>query len=292
MQLLNSKFFKPIGLTVLTAILVGLASLYQSKVLKVEASVQVIVVSHTAIPFGTVFPGEDLAETYTVALDTSTVGASYTTFLAPINGLEDLCPFLEIRNIDNPLESDSLARGILQRPTDTLDKWQVRFKVPAIKGEVSQDHEGKIIVKGGEFGCKIIISAKPELLKPKISLKKQGVVDQQDKITYTLSYEVLGQGTLTNAVLTDMLPFNTTFVSASNGGTYNAGAVTWYLGALTAPSVKSVQVVVNASNRFNTRICSTLVENKARLMGGNQQIVFAGHSLIIDHCRKQLNVRR
>ncbi|HET9869013.1 MAG TPA: hypothetical protein VFR02_00755, partial [bacterium] len=55
-----------------------------------------------------------------------------------------------------------------------------------------------------------------------------------DMITYTLTYSNLGSTTISNAAVTDTLPSGMTYVngSASNGGLFNAGQVTWALPAL------------------------------------------------------------
>ena len=250
MKTIAKKTYRLGGLTFLTVIMVAIGSFWQTNVLKVEASVQVLLVNKTAIPFGTIFPGEDLAETYTVALDTSINVATYTTTLSPISGLKDLCPLLEIKNIDTPAEpGDDFTESDLNRPADTIDKWQVRIKVPAIQGQVSQDHDGKIIVRGGDFGCKILIVTKIPR-KPEVTFKKVGVADSNGRITYTLGYNVTGSGVLTGVVVTDTLPAFTTFVSATGGGTHSAGVVTWNLGNLTAPTSGSMQVVVDTF--FNT----------------------------------------
>jgi hypothetical protein len=52
-------------------------------------------------------------------------------------------------------------------------------------------------------------------------------------VTWTLSY-TLTNGPVTNAVITDPLPEFLNFVSASNGGTFAAGVITWNLGTLTS----------------------------------------------------------
>ena len=49
---------KKLGLTGLTVLLVTGGSLWQSSLLQVQASVQVLLVSRTAIAFGNVFPGD------------------------------------------------------------------------------------------------------------------------------------------------------------------------------------------------------------------------------------------
>ncbi len=48
-----------------------------------------------------------------------------------------------------------------------------------------------------------------------------------DTLTYTLVVTNVGNTAATGVVLTDTLPANTTFVSASNGGTLGGGVVTW-----------------------------------------------------------------
>ncbi len=54
-------------------------------------------------------------------------------------------------------------------------------------------------------------------------------VNAGSNITYTISYSNTGGSQATGVVITDTIPANTTFVSASNGGTLAAGVVTWNL---------------------------------------------------------------
>jgi hypothetical protein len=150
---------KKFGLIILTVLLVGGGSFFQQRVLKVNASIQVLLTSGTAIAFGDVFPGENLSETYTVKLDQSTNSATYVTATSTITGLLDLCPYLNIHSIDPPAEHDTLAASTLTRGAgDVLDNWQVQLSVPGIKGQLSQDHNGGIIIQGGDFGCKITVT--------------------------------------------------------------------------------------------------------------------------------------
>src|SRR5260221_11914265 len=51
-------------------------------------------------------------------------------------------------------------------------------------------------------------------------------------ITYTLSYSNTGNQNATGVVIADTIPANTSFVSATGGGTLAAGVVTWNIGAL------------------------------------------------------------
>src|SRR2546428_638439 len=67
-------------------------------------------------------------------------------------------------------------------------------------------------------------------------------------ITYTLAYSNTGNSGATAVVLSDTVPVNTTFVSATGGGTLSAGVVTWSIGALAAGGSGSVQLVVRVNS--------------------------------------------
>lgn len=150
---------KKLSLIVLAALLILAGSVLQAHVLRVRAAVNVLLVSNTAIPFGTVFPGEEASETYTVALDTSADVATYETVLSPVPDVQNLCSFLDVTNADVHGETDTLATSTLRGPDDTVDHWRVRLLVPGIRGHIAQNHEGDIVVRGGEYGCKISITS-------------------------------------------------------------------------------------------------------------------------------------
>src|SRR5438034_1345839 len=67
-------------------------------------------------------------------------------------------------------------------------------------------------------------------------------------ITYTLAYANTGNSGASAVVLSDTVPVNTTFVSATGGGTLSAGVVTWSIGALAAGASGSVQLVVRVNS--------------------------------------------
>lgn len=75
-------------------------------------------------------------------------------------------------------------------------------------------------------------------------------------VTFTISYENTSPQTAVNAIVTDFVPTGFNFVSATAGGTYNAGTqtVTWSLGNLPgAPgpgNSGSVTVTLQASNPY------------------------------------------
>ena len=54
------------------------------------------------------------------------------------------------------------------------------------------------------------------------------------QLTYTLSYGNTGTANAANVVIRDTVPTGTTFVSATDGGVFSNGVVTWNIGALNA----------------------------------------------------------
>ncbi|MEO6058389.1 MAG: Ig-like domain-containing protein, partial [Candidatus Limnocylindria bacterium] len=70
------------------------------------------------------------------------------------------------------------------------------------------------------------------------------------QVTWTLTY-TLANGPVSNAVISDPLPAFLNFVSASNGGTFAAGTITWNLGTLTTSGSVSFVTTV-ASNAPET----------------------------------------
>ncbi|MFZ5470318.1 MAG: Ig-like domain-containing protein, partial [Myxococcota bacterium] len=84
--------------------------------------------------------------------------------------------------------------------------------------------------------------------QPAISLTKSApALTNQSTITFTLSYANTGPGVAENAVLEDTLPAGTTFVSATGGGTFSAGKVTWNLGNLGPGASGSVSFTVSVT---------------------------------------------
>src|SRR5206468_8800662 len=73
-------------------------------------------------------------------------------------------------------------------------------------------------------------------------------VNAGSDITYTISYSNTGNMDATGVVISDTLPANTSFVSATGGGTQAAGVVTWNIGNLNAGSSASVQLVVQVAS--------------------------------------------
>ncbi len=85
-------------------------------------------------------------------------------------------------------------------------------------------------------------------------------VPATSNLTYTIAVTNLGSSTASNVVVSDVLPVGAVFVSASGGGTHNAGVVTWpavrtlasgartnYTVTITVPSFGTITNIVYAT---------------------------------------------
>jgi uncharacterized repeat protein (TIGR01451 family) len=81
--------------------------------------------------------------------------------------------------------------------------------------------------------------------QPTVAVTKAAPATTYDpNVTFTIQYVNNGPGPALKAVLTDALPMGAAFVSASNGGLFANGVVTWTLGDLAAMQAGSVTVTV------------------------------------------------
>jgi len=145
---------------------------------KVSATIIPIAVNVEHLDFGTVFPGENLQGNFIVSYTQEQgEGINYRIIqkrkpLPPEhpeypNGgdpempgfYKDLCSFLTKVSIEE--EGDTETQAFVG-PSDTTDTWIIYFKVPAIFGYVSQDHNGGIVTSDGEYGCDIAIEIETE----------------------------------------------------------------------------------------------------------------------------------
>lgn len=83
--------------------------------------------------------------------------------------------------------------------------------------------------------------------------------------TNTLTVTNLGPGTAYSLVVTDALPANVTFVSASGGGTTNAniGQVVWNISSLAATAYTNLTLVLKAATGGNATNIATAVSSAA-----------------------------
>ena len=99
------------------------------------------------------------------------------------------------------------------------------------------------------------------------------VVDSPDPvvsggdITYVISYSNSGNANTSGAVITDAVPADTTFVSATGGGTHSGGVVTWSLGNVNVGTSGSVQLVVRVGGSVAD---GTLITNSGYQIDSNE----------------------
>ena len=177
---LKTKKIKVVMLIVSFVIASGVfVASFQEHIMKAKASVSSIVIYLDHLDFGLVFPGEQLQKTFTVYYSGSGSGdynivEKYKPLpgaIAPegysgnisdycqehFDDLErcyrTLCPFIEEYSEED--EGDTVL-GANVSSDDLEDHWIVAFNsnvVPAIIGNVSQDHKGDIISESGIYGC-------------------------------------------------------------------------------------------------------------------------------------------
>lgn len=103
------------------------------------------------------------------------------------------------------------------------------------------------VTAGQQTVCTVTNTLIPEF---GLTLDKQApvTVNAGANLTYTLLWTVGGNTPLTNTVLTDPIPANTSFVAADNGGTFNNGVVTWNLGTKQPGNSGSLTVTVKVNS--------------------------------------------
>ena len=98
------------------------------------------------------------------------------------------------------------------------------------------------------FGSTPVVPARDPAVV--VTTTAPATVTTGDELTYEISYTNAGPAEATNAVLTDVLPEGTEFVSASDGGTYSGatGTVTWNLGTVNVgfTGTRTLTVLVTA----------------------------------------------
>ena len=103
------------------------------------------------------------------------------------------------------------------------------------------------VTSGGTASGKDVTLILPNLT---ISKTATATVNLGGDITYTLTYANTGTADAHNVVISDTLPADTTFKSASNSGSHSNGVVTWNIATLAAASGnQTVSFVVGAPGK-------------------------------------------
>lgn len=117
------------------------------------------------------------------------------------------------------------------------------------------------------------VSSAPQLMLAKTASPEP--VAAGGLLTYTLAYSNTGSDQATGAALSDTLPANTSFVSASGAGSYDSGTntVTWSLGTVATGTGGSVTLVVRVDGATPG---GTSIQNIATFTAAGQPGIPAG----------------
>lgn len=118
-----------------------------------------------------------------------------------------------------------------------------------------------------------------------LTITKSGApepVDAGSNLTYTINWTVGGDAFSDDVMIVDTLPANVTFVSASNGGTFSAGKVTWNLGNLTPVKTGTVTLVVQVKS---PQLNGTAINNSVTITNeaGDTDTATATNTVRSDH---------
>ncbi len=84
-----------------------------------------------------------------------------------------------------------------------------------------------------------------------ISKEAPSIVGRGGNLSYKITYSNEGGSNATGVVITDSVPTDTTFVSATDGGTVSGGVVTWNIGTVIAAKTGQVSFTVSVSDFLN-----------------------------------------
>ncbi len=172
--------------------------------------------------------------------------------------------------------SDAPPSGLTNEGYGTEVRWNLNNLL--VNGQPLQEghtyrlqfmvHDGDQNKAGGDVGqaCMNVVATG---MSPTPALKIAKSVDKAtaapgDALTYTINYSNVGATGATNVVVTDVLPAQASFVSATGGGTNVAGTVTWPVGALAAGASGSVTLQVQLDATFPSG--TTNVTNTATMV--------------------------
>ena len=96
------------------------------------------------------------------------------------------------------------------------------------------------------------------------------------QIVYTLAYGNNGTDSASSVTITDTLPNNTTFVSASSGGTNNSGTVTWSLGSLSSQATGAVTLTVQIASTQPAGVSA--IDNTASISTSSSETTTSNNS--------------
>lgn len=103
------------------------------------------------------------------------------------------------------------------------------------------------------------------VLRPALAIGKSGPAQATaaNPFAYTLTITNSDSLTATGIVVADTLPAGATYVSSSDGGTLNAGVVSWQIPSLAPGAVKTVTLVVSADSSVTNAVYEVTAVGRA-----------------------------
>jgi uncharacterized repeat protein (TIGR01451 family) len=233
--------------------------------------------------------GPVLAVSVSDAPDPVAAGSKITYTLSYANQGDTEATGVILRNTipTNTSYSSATGGGTLSSGTVT---WNLGTLLPQTSGSVQLSVQvntplanGTVISNGGyslDSNETAIVSGPPVTTTvtsaPALFLSVSDAPDPVtagSNITYTLQYSNSGNANTSGAVLTDPVPANTSFVSATGGGTLSSGKVTWSLGSINVGGAGSVQLVVRTSGSLSV---GSTVSNSGYQLTSNETAAVGG----------------
>ncbi len=155
----------------------------------------------------------------------------------------------------NVLINDTLPQGLKSQDGKTALSYNIGTLAPGqsrtVEAVLKADAKGAFTnsaVATADDGLRADASHKVTVVKPELAITKTGPAERflGKTATYDISLTNTGDAPANNTVLTDTLPAGMAFVSASEGGQFAGGKVTWNLGTLAAGASKNVSLTARA----------------------------------------------
>ncbi len=192
-----------------------------------------------------------------------------------------LCdPITYTMTVRNP--GDAAATGVvvtedLPDGLETVDgKTSARYNFGTLEPGASKRAELQVrATRTGQFtntaratadgGLTADASCTTVVTQPVLTLTKTGPGKRyvNRPVEYTITVGNTGDADATNTVVTDTIPAGAEFVSASDGGNFSNGRVTWNLGTLAPAASRNVTLTLRSSQRGEIRNTATATANCA-----------------------------
>jgi len=150
---------------------------------------------------------------------------------------------------------------------------------------VQADHSGTFdnVATATADGLSAKANAVTVVTQPKLKIVKTATEKQYRgrNIDYSIKVTNIGDGDAVNTVLSDPLPQGTSFVRASNGGTFSANQMSWNLGTLAPNASKSVGATVKALNAGTILNTATAQADRTGRVSSSARTVVSGVSALL-----------